>query len=688
MKKASFLMVIPALLLFAQCKHQEVKKEEVKEPVSWIQQIVVDQVVDSLIGLYSQANSARIEKSVSQAAALWRESDGSADDFKTFCIENYIDDPEKLDTLFRKLSTNFEILSGYMLKMMLELKEPLDLDVGEIQPIDELFGGYDPGSHVTEDFFDNQIAFITVLNFPFYSLKEKSELGPSWTRKQWAYARIGDVYTSRVPAALLQQATQTLTKADSYISEYNIFMGFLVDENMKTYFPSDLRLVTHWGIRDELKSHYGQEGGLEKQKMIYQVMKRIIDQSIPQDVINSNAYQWDPYQNKVYKEGKEVTFKSEPDTRYAVLLANFKALKDIDPYQPNYPTFIDRAFDVNMEISEPEVEKLFTDFISSPVIRQVGEVIKKRLGRDLQPFDIWYTGFKSRGTVNEQQLDEIVKKKYPTKDAFESDLPNILVKLGFTPEKAREITSKIRVDASRGIGHAWEAAMRSDKARLRTRFGKDGMNYKGYNIAVHEFGHNVEQTITLQDVDYYMLSGVPNTAFTEALAFMFQKNDLELLGIHNTDPDKEYLMALDNCWASYEIMGVSLVDMNVWKWMYANPGATPAQLKEAVITIAKDIWNRYYADIFGVKDEPILAIYSHMIDSPLYLPAYPVGHLIDLQIEQYLKGKKLADEVLRMYKEGSIIPQLWMKNAVGEEISGEATLNAVVSSPRFKSWVK
>ena len=58
--------------------------------------------------------------------------------------------------------------------------------------------------------------------------------------------------------------------------------------------------------------------------------------------------------------------------------------------------------------------------------------------------------------------------------------------------------------------------------------GKEGMDYKGYNIAVHELGHNVEQTITLQDVDHYMMHGVPNTAFTEAWAFVFQKRDLAL----------------------------------------------------------------------------------------------------------------------------------------------------------------
>jgi hypothetical protein len=202
------------------------------------------------------------------------------------------------------------------------------------------------------------------------------------------------------------------------------------------------------------------------------------------------------------------------------------------------------------------------------------------------------------------------------------------------------------------------------------------MDYKGYNIAVHELGHCVEQTISMNDVDYYMMNGVPNTAFTEAIAFLFQKRDLDLLGIPSADPLKENLLALDNFWSCYEIMGVSLLDMQVWKWMYAHPEATPGRLKEAVITIAGDIWNKYYAGVLGGRDEPLLAIYSHMIDNPLYLSNYPVGHLIDFQIEQYVSGKKMADEVTRMLVQGRIIPQLWMKGAVGKEISIEPTLEA------------
>ncbi|MCK7534346.1 MAG: hypothetical protein MZV63_26680 [Marinilabiliales bacterium] len=68
-------------------------------------------------------------------------------------------------------------------------------------------------------------------------------------------------------------------------------------------------------------------------------------------------------------------------------------------------------------------------------------------------------------------------------------------------------------------------------------------------------------------------------------------------------------------------MGVALVDMYVWKWLYAHPEATATELKDQVILIAKDVWNKYYAPVFGIKDQPILAIYSHMIDYPLYLSA-------------------------------------------------------------------
>lgn len=634
-------------------------------------------VKELLLQKYGEAQKLRIEKGVEQVASFWKQEDGSLKEFESLCTQYFIGSPELLEKNFKRLEMNAEVLSGHFNKMVLDLKRPLHLDWGEILPIDMVFGQYNPSAHFTEDFFKNKIAFFVLLNFPYYSLSEKTELGPQWSRREWAYARAGDVYTSRVPAQVLQQISKTMTLADTYISEYNVFMGKLVDKKMKTYFPEGLRLIAHWGIRDELKARYKDPDGFAKQKMIYKVMLRIIHQEIPQIVINSPDYLWNPFENKVFKDGKEVQFTPEPLIRYEHFLNSYKAMKMLDPYNPTLPTHVKRRFDANREIPEAEVEKLFTFFISSPQVRKVGKLISKRLGRKLEPFDIWYTGFRGGSTVSEEELDKIVTKKYPDIKAFQGDLKNILLKLSFSEEQADFIAPKITVDPSRGAGHAWGASMKSENAHLRTRIPKGGMKYKGFNIAIHELGHCVEQTLTLQKVDYYSLQGVPNTAFTEAFAFVFQERDLELLGIKGEDENKKHLKALDDLWNTYEIMGVSLVDMRAWNWMYENPDATPAQLKEAVISIAKDVWNTYYADVFGVKDQPILAIYSHMIDAALYLPDYPIGHIIAFQIGEYLEGKNLGEEMERMCVAGNIIPQLWMKNAVGSEISFEPLLKAV-----------
>jgi hypothetical protein len=194
---------------------------------------------------------------------------------------------------------------------------------------------------------------------------------------------------------------------------------------------------------------------------------------------------------------------------------------------------------------------------------------------------------------------------------------------------------------------------------------------------VHEFGHNIEQTISMYDVDNYMISGVPNTAITEALAFVFQNRDLFLLGVKDENPEKERMEVLNSAWSLMEIMGVGMVDMKVWKWLYVNPEATPAQLKESVKSIAVDTWNKYFAPVLGVNDSPVLAIYSHMINAPLYLANYSYGHSVQFQIEEYLKGKNLPAEIDRMYSQGRLTPQQWMMGATGSKISAQPLLNAL-----------
>jgi len=256
-------------------------------------------------------------------------------------------------------------------------------------------------------------------------------------------------------------------------------------------------------------------------------------------------------------------------------------------------------------------------------------------------------------------------------------LPEILTRLGFNPETAAYLESKITVDPSRGAGHAMGAMRREDNAHLRTRIPEGGMRYKGYNIAVHELGHCVEQVFSLNRIDHTLLAGVPNTAFTEAFAFVFQSRDLELLGLAAPDAQAAHLNALDTYWGACEIAAVGLVDIRVWNWMYEHPDATPAELKAAVVEIARQVWNSYFAPLFGVRDVILLAIYSHMIDSGLYLPDYALGHIISFQIERYLQDKNLGTEMERMCRLGMLTPDGWMSAAVGSPVSVEPLLEAV-----------
>ncbi len=638
---------------------------------------VIKQVKDDLIKQHGESQRFRVEKGVDQVARLWLKSDGSKEDFTEFCKQNFIGKEDQLEKFFVKLEFYNEILNGYYTEMVLDMNQPLSLDWGELLPIDMAMASYNPSAHISDDFFENKIAFMGMLNFPTYKYDELVDKGPKWSRKDWAYARMGGGNNTRIPASVNQKANELGTQTQRYVYEYNIAMGNLVDDKFKTFFPKEMKLISHWGLRDELKARYAAKEDLAKQQLIYQVMQRIIRQDIPLQVINSNKYQWNPMTNKVFENGKEIATTFEPDTRYANLLKTFESARLFDLYNHDYPTAIGRSFELGREIPEKEIESMFTELLSSQQARKAAKLVEKRLGRKLQPFDIWYNGFQGTQKVAEEELDKIVAQKYPTIEAFENDIENILVKLDFSKEDAAFIAGKIRLDPARGAGHCAGAQMKNYKSRIRARIPKAGMNYKGYNTVMHELGHAVEQTLNLYKSDYYVLRGVPNVAFTEAFAFVFQDRSIDLLGVKMDKQNEQELKSLDLLWSAYEIMGVSLVDMKVWRWMYEHPKATPAELKIAVADIAKEVWNKYYADVYGVKDQVVLAVYSHMIYRALYLPDYAIGNVIQFQLEDYLKDKKIGVEMPRMIAAGNIIPQLWMKNAVSHEISVKPLLQSV-----------
>lgn len=631
-------------------------------------------------GLNQKTDLDRMQRGVDQCAALWRSEDGTQADFEAFVKQWLATSPADREVLFGKLSRAMEIFATQANQLTIELGRPTVLAEGEPGDIDYLFSSHDAYAHFSDDMFENKVAFITILNFPHYTLEEKNSLGGGWDRLQWAYARMGDRFTERVPASVSQAVTVARSAAEGYVDVYNIKMGHLLTEEGEKIFPENMSLLSHWNLRDELKSDYADvPHAREKQEMIYKVMERIVTQEIPAAVVNNPEYDWAPFSNRVWKDGKEVSLPSEGDVRYGHILNQFHTFQELDRWCPAMPTAIARNFEGSIEMTDTEVEDLFVRFLTSDQVKKVGEMIGQRLGRELRPYDIWYDGFKSRSVIPEDKLTAETRKRYPDAEAFHRDMPRQLRNLGFAADEAQFLADHIVVEGARGSGHAWECVGRTEPARLRTRIGEGGMDYKGYNIAVHEFGHNVEQVTDLYHIDHYTLAGVPNTATTEAMAFLFQVRDLQLLGYGRQTMDAD--ATLDIFWNMYEIMGVSLVDMYTWRWLYAHPDATASGLRDAVLSIAREVWNKYYEPVLGTHDSPLLAIYSHMLDYPMYLPNYPIGHIIHYQLEEHLakcgSDAAFATELQRIYRQGRLTPQAWMKGAVGSPISIDPILAAV-----------
>jgi hypothetical protein len=639
-------------------------------------------VVSKLVQEHGASRRGAIERGVRQVAERWWAEDGDASEFARFCESHYRSDEPGRTALRRRLEEALEQVDGHLLEIRRELRRPIDLDTGPLTEMDLLLADVDVSGHVDQDLFRTRVAFLALLHFPVHTLAERLAEGPRWSREEWARSRMMDRFAERIPPPVHQAATRAMNAADRYIAEYNIRLDRVVTSAGGTLFPEGLRVISHWGLRDTLRSCYADgPAGLPKQRAIQRIMERIVRQEIPEAVRDNPALLWCPETNDVRPAGEgsgapaaRGASEREPDTRYARLLDVFHAMRVADPFCPDAPTFLQRRFEREREIPEAEVEALFETILTSPEVRDLARRIGARIGRRLEPFDIWYPGFSSRGAHPEAELDAAVRTRYPTRDALQAGLPGVLERLGFSQERARWLSDRIVIDAARGSGHALPAHRREDKVHLRTRIA-GGMSYQSFNITMHELGHNVEEVFSLFGIDHWFLSGVPNVAFTEAMAFVFQSRDVEILGFA-PDPDARRHRALHTLWMAYEMCGVSLIDMRLWRWMYEHPDATPAALRQSVIAMAREVWNRYYADVFGSRDVELLSIYSHIVNSALYLPDYAIGQVVAFQVAPRLEGGAFAAEVERMTRLGCLTPDAWMRAAVGAPLSSRPLLQA------------
>jgi hypothetical protein len=608
----------------------------------------------------------RILAGIDWTSAFWKKEDGTAEEFAKFCEEHFITDEAELDKLRVLAERHITQIFGANFELFRVMHRPLHVNTGgPVTRWDKLFARIDPFTAVGEMLFGSKISFAILLNLPCYPSSNLLLLEDVMTREQWRDCRLTDAIRGRTPARMERKILDAYIDAEDYINDYNIYTQSLLDLNGECPFSEHKKLISHWGLRDEIRAQYFQPGGFARQHLLYEAMKKIVLQRVPHVVIDRPDFYWDPARN-IVRDGsnEEISCDYEPNVRYKHLQNIFLAEKAADRYYSR--NFIERSFIDCCEIPEKAIESLLRSILECPYAKSVAKVLKRQLGRKLAPFDIWYDKFVR---YDEKKLDPIVKKKYPNVASFAADIPNILKKLGFAPAKAKFIASKIKVEVARGSGHAWGALRREDMVLLRTRCPESGMDFQGFAVSMHELGHTVEEAMCLHLVDHEILSGLPNLGFSEAFAFLFEKQKLKILGIDGGEKFEKELMILERFWDAFEIAGVALLDMQIWRWLYKHRDATPEDINVAIRALAKAIWNRYFAPVLGVKGEYLLAIYSHIINYALYMPNYAIGSIVSLQILEYCRRKKWPEEMERMCKIGNLTPNAWMKRAVGSPLS-------------------
>ncbi|MCK4873047.1 MAG: hypothetical protein KAS72_10010 [Phycisphaerales bacterium] len=632
----------------------------------------VEHVTRALIETHGEPLRGRITQGVERIARQWRDDDGDGDAFARFCEEHFVADPADRTRLLDRFETMLHTVEGHLYEIRRNLRRWSDLRGDEFPGIDDMMAKFDPAPDLSDQFYHQKLAFVALLNFDRPDLAEMLDHGPDWSIDQWAQARIGKAFGPRIPGQVNDRVRELEHRANMWVAEFHVPVGTMIDEDGKTWFDKDRKLLAHWLIREEIKAGYNDSAGLPMQRALMWVMSRQIDGTIPRAIMNGDCKaKWDPKRNTL--DGQPTDDLVGPE-RYERWLDMMTVAKELDVYHVEHPSAIARKFELAREIPEEDVERLLVDLLSAPVRKDLALFLTARLGRPLEAHDIYFDEILQGKPADE--MNELVRAMFADEKQFQAKLPEVLRGLGYSDADAEFLGTRVRVEIAKGAGHAMRPGVPQYGAWLRTNRLDDQLGWDGFDTAMHELGHTIEQLISTHFVPRPALRNVPNTACTEAFAFLYQSLAKRVLGIEagNNEPDPFDVDTVQTALAACQIGGPSLVELYVWRWLYKNPDSDAASLRDQVITIADDVWDRFYVEHFGPDPYHILAAYQHMIAYPLYLPDYTIGHIISHQIRSYMRGKDLAAETKRICSTGRLTPDLWMKKAVGIGISAAPLL--------------
>ncbi len=236
-------------------------------------------------------------------------------------------------------------------------------------------------------------------------------------------------------------------------------------------FREGQRLLSHWNLRDEIKADYSDgEKGLAKQRMIAQVMDRIVTQTIPAAVVDNPYLDWNPFTNEVKATTArdsdraapvdvKVSNAPEPDTRYAVLLKTFQAVAQGRSLLPDRAD-ADRA-PLRREPPDPRGARegdarggalLSAGSQGRRADLEAARPPARALRRLVQRLPA--ARHVHRGAARRDRAQEIPDRRRPTRTTF----PIFSSSSASPREKAKYLADHIEVDPARGSGHALGAA--------------------------------------------------------------------------------------------------------------------------------------------------------------------------------------------------------------------------------------
>ena len=121
-------------------------------------------VIQSTISMLTSrdnSNKQSIEKKVSQVARLWQETDGDEKAFRSFVKTIILPIRMKSIRYSSRSATISKVSAVILMRCRCAYRKNLQLDNGPLHPHRWKFGSYSPSSHLSDDLYNNKIAFLS-----------------------------------------------------------------------------------------------------------------------------------------------------------------------------------------------------------------------------------------------------------------------------------------------------------------------------------------------------------------------------------------------------------------------------------------------------------------------------------------------------------------------------------------------